>query len=314
MAQPAPGEQAAVPPTAKGTPNGGFRPGAASRASSPGSRMSPAAPPGSFQAINTSRAPSENARLASPAAASQHHSGTPPSSVVAHGSASQTPQTHPSKLSSQVDANLDTVMADSTYGTRSRNRTNTRPNYAEDQDMDFEFSSAATTTTTKKKAADAPASAAQDASQPKRAPEQASFTAVNSNGTPTAKEPSGNTGAGTGTKKRKAAGAPAAALQQTSGATSTPPPTRKPTASTSSTLARETNVMTFSKHRNCLNKKGELIADDGTKLSVNGKLCTLCNFRRCSSWEMGGCTAAMRGHLVDSFTLTFHDRSRVPSM
>lgn len=272
MAQPAPGEQAAVPPAAKSTPNGGFRPGAASRASSPGSRMSPAAPPGSFQAINTSRAPSENARLASPAAASQQHSGTPPSSVVARGSASQTPQTHPSKLSSQVDANLDTVMTDSTYGTRSRNRTNARPNYAEDQDMDFEFSSAATTTT-KKKPADA--STAQDASQAKRAPEQASFTAVNSNGTPTAKESSGNTGAGTGTKKRKAAGAPAAALQQTPGATSTPPPSRKPTASTTSTLARETNVMTFSKHRNCLNKKGELIADDGTKLSVNGKLCTL---------------------------------------
>lgn len=30
--------------------------------------------------------------------------------------------------------------------------------------------------------------------------------------------------------------------------------------------------MSFGKSRSCLNKKGELVADDGTKLNVNGKL------------------------------------------
>lgn len=237
-------------------------------------------PAASFQAIN-SRAASENARNATPAATGQQRGSssdlTPPRGDAAVApKAAQTAQTstsasQPSKLSSQVDG-LDGAMAEASYGTRSRNRTSTRPNYAEDQDMDFEFTSAATTG--KKKGLDASAATTQGTSETKRGPDATSFQAVNSNAT-NAKDSNASTPTAAGTtKKRKAAANTAAALSGNA-ASATPPPgaARKPAVPTgSSTLARETNIMSFSKHRSCLNKKGELVADDGTKLSVNGKL------------------------------------------
>lgn len=237
-----------------------------------------------FQAIN-SRATSENARNATPVDTSQQRGAssdlTPQrSDAVVAQNAAQTGQTstsasQPPKSSSQID-NLDGAMAEASYGTRSRNRTSTRPNYAEDQDMDFEYSSAATTGKKKGNDASTPTTQASDA---KRAPDATSFQAVNGNAASvaTTKDSSASTPTTTGTsKKRKAAGNAAAALQAAAaGASATPPPAaaRKSAAPAGpSTLARETNVMSFSKHRTCLNKKGELIADDGTKLSVNGKL------------------------------------------
>ncbi|CAK4031978.1 Lid2 complex component snt2 [Lecanosticta acicola] len=226
-----------------------------SKAGTPAARMSPAS---SFQPINTSRGSPGNA---SPAVASQQQTGTPPARVVAHAPQaapqSSAPATHPS-------TNTDVAMLDATYGTRSRNRTNTRPNYAEDQDMDFEFSSAATTTS-KKKAADAPPPL-----------QTTSLQAVNVAGPSNKESTPTNSGAGTATSKKRKA--PAAALQQTAAASSIPPPAavRKSGASASSAMARETNVMTFSKHRNTLNKKGELVADDGTKLSVNDHVYLVC--------------------------------------
>jgi hypothetical protein len=94
----------------------------------------------------------------------------------------------------------------------------------------------------------------------------------------TAKEstPANATSTATSSKKRKAAAAAVPSAQGALATSSTPPPAaaRKPviaSAATSVIPARESNVMTFSKHRSCLNKKGELIADDGTKLNVNGK-------------------------------------------
>lgn len=255
----------------------------ASRTSTPAPRMTPESKTVAFQAINTRN---ENASKESPVPTTQQHTSsmTPPMADVAQD-ASQTAQTsavasQPSKLSSQAE-NLDGAMAEASYGTRSRNRNNARPNYAEDQEMDFDFTSAATTTTTtttkKKPAADVTTSTGSDA---KRTHETTSFQAVNGNGNGTisTKEstPANSTSVGT-SKKRKAAGAAAVSLQSQA-ASATPPPgaVRKAAAAAASsaapsTLARETNVMTFAKHRNCLNKKGELIADDGTKLSVNGK-------------------------------------------
>ncbi|KAI5366591.1 Putative ELM2 domain, BAH domain, Zinc finger, PHD-type, Zinc finger, FYVE/PHD-type [Septoria linicola] len=241
-------------------------------------------PNASFQAIN-SRAGSEIVRTSTPTATSQQRGSssdlTPPRSDVVPPKAPQTAQTstsvsQPSKLSSQMD-NLDGAMAEASYGTRSRNRTSTRPNYAEDQDMDFEFSSAATTG--KKKGTDVSTTAAQTVSEgAKRAPDAVTAQAVDGNAG-NAKDSSTSTPTTTGTsKKRKAAGNAAAALQANA-ASATPPPAaaRRPAASAGpSTLARETNVMSFLKTRNCLNKKGELIADDGTKLSVNDHVYLVC--------------------------------------
>lgn len=170
-------------------------------------------------------------------------------------------------------ANSTNMPADATYGTRSRNRAgNPRPNYAEDQDMDFEYS----TNASKKKAAatDSAASAAQSTGEAKRARDFAQLI-TNADGTPpvlngaSAKELTPGPAA-TVSKKRKAVGPPAALTQ-------TPPTSNSPAQSATrkvaapSAVARETNVMSFLKHKHTLNKKGELIADDGTKLSPNGK-------------------------------------------
>lgn len=207
-----------------------------------------------FQAVNA-KAVSDNLSGSTAAAAQNGASGSGASA---------------NSTSAQLDG------LDGTYGTRSRNRTgNTRINYAEDQGEEFEFSSAATTTT-KKKASNEPAPAGQSAADSKRVSDLAKLLS-NSNGGLTTTTHKESTPGSSGTpavssKKRKAAGAvpqhsqtPPAVVQTSA------PAARKLTASASSTMARETNVMTFTKHRSSLNKRGELIADDGTKLSVNGK-------------------------------------------
>ncbi|GIZ43544.1 hypothetical protein CKM354_000676700 [Cercospora kikuchii] len=280
-------------------------------------------PAASFQAIN-SRAASENARNATPAATGQQRGSssdlTPPRGDAAVGpKAAQTAQTstsasQPSKLSSQVDG-LDGAMAEASYGTRSRNRTSTRPNYAEDQDMDLEFTSAATTG--KKKGLDASAATTQGTSETKRGPDATSFQAVNSNAT-SAKDSNASTPTAAGTtKKRKAAGNAAAALSG-NGASATPPPgaARKPAVPTgSSTLARETNIMSFSKHRSCLNKKGELVADDGTKLSVNDHVYLVCEppgdpYYLCRIMEFLHVESDNKNSPVDSLRVNWYYRPR----
>ncbi|KAF2217497.1 hypothetical protein CERZMDRAFT_63663 [Cercospora zeae-maydis SCOH1-5] len=203
-------------------------------------------------------------------------------------------------------------MAEASYGTRSRNRTSTRPNYAEDQDMDFDFTSAATTG--KKKGPDASAATTHGASETKRAPEATSLQAVHSNAT-SAKDSSASTPTPAGpTKKRKAAGNALSA----SAASATPPPgaVRKPTVPAgASTLARETNIMTFSKHRSCLNKKGELAADDGTKLSVNDHVYLVCEppgdpYYLCRIMEFLHVDSDNKNSPVDSLRVNWYYRPR----
>lgn len=202
--------------------------------------------------------------------ASAQSGGTPPLpfgvSPAAARPATATPDAPVTQnLPSQADARDATMTDAATYGTRSRNRAgNNRPNYAEDQEMDFELSAAAT----KKKALlEAAANAAPSADS---APSFAGFTAVNSvsagSSTPTAKDATPGLGAPT-TKKRKAP------MQPTQNSpVPTASATRKAGApATSSAAARESNIMTFTKHKYLLNKRGELVTDDGTKLCVNGK-------------------------------------------
>jgi hypothetical protein len=239
--------------------------------------MSPAVAPSAFQAIND-RAVSENAGIEVPATNQKSGSMTPthepvtnvapqPAQTSAPASSSQPAV----KMSTEGDAS-DTAM-DATYGTRSRNRTNARPNYAEDQEMDFEMSTSAASK--KKAAADASTSGTPDSRNDPVTSSSAANASNSSSKAPAggAKDPAPAT-----SRKRKAAGAPASNLHTP--VSSTPPPSgaRKaaasavlPPLSSSFTMARESNIMTFAKSRSSLNKKGELVADDGQKLCVNGK-------------------------------------------
>lgn len=239
----------------------------------------------SFQAVNA-KPFTENvstSTLVNTAAQGSEASGpTPPAkdAAVTQNAPQATQTSSDASRASQPPNQLDgadaTMSSDITYGTRSRNRTgNSRPNYAEDQDMDFEISSAAATTK-KRSAADSAASTGPSATDTKRMHDVARHVAGSNGGT------GSSTGSGAKeltpgvasnvSKKRKAAGAPTTMLTQTPPTSNSPAPTATRKVVASSTTTRETNVMSFSKHRQCLNKKGELVADDGTKLSVNGKL------------------------------------------
>lgn len=216
----------------------------------------------SFQAINRSNgAHSDSGRQSRDTSAR----GTPQAdATVPNLKASEATATNASKATEQVDSS-------GSYGTRSRRGGKERLNYAEDQDADFDFTSAATTTSYKK-GASATANA-QSTADAKRAKESAQSVTTNgahsSANNQTAKDLA--PGATTNPKKRKAAG-----TATPTNTTSTPPVVaalaaanmrKQPPAS----LARETNMLSFSRSKSCLNKKGELVADDGTKLNVNGK-------------------------------------------
>ena len=250
-------------------------------------RPSPETGSSSFQAVNA-KAVAENASTSVNTVAQGSEASVPtppPGNVAVTQNAPQIAQTssepsNASKPSSQLDG-LDGAMSSdaATYGTRSRNRTgNARPNYAEDQDVELEYSSAATSSK-KKPGNESATSAAQNATETKRAQDFARLIAsnnapANANGT-SGKESTPGTPGTPGvpanlSKKRKAAGA-STTLTQTPPASNSPAPAAMRKIPPPSTMARETNVMTFSKHRSCLNKKGELVADDGTKLCVNGK-------------------------------------------
>ena len=243
--------------------------------------------PSSFQAVNK-QAANHNSDVASAAAHSTAQRGSsasagatpPPKGAVVAQKAAQTTQPSSDGLnlqqpSSQMDGLDGTMTETASYGTRSRNR-NARPNYAEDQEMDFDFASAATTT--KKAQPNSASSAGPNAAEAKRAKDFADLVGMNGNNTgPStpqngARDSPAAPAAATNPKKRKAASALTNSVP-TPPQTSAPAPVaaRKTGAYAPPAMARETNVMSFNKHRSCLNKKGELIADDGTKLCVNGK-------------------------------------------
>ncbi|SMY24628.1 unnamed protein product [Zymoseptoria tritici ST99CH_1A5] len=252
--------------------------------------MSPPVASTGFQAINH-RPATENARIEGSAANQQRGSMTPP---IAGGSvthpAPQTaqtsaPATQPVAKTSMESGDASDAAMDATYGTRSRNRTNNRPNYAEDQEMDFEMSS--TGASRKKVAADASANGTPDSrneTATSSSATAASIHAASSNSKVPASGGAKDPTPATSSRKRKAAGAPASNLNTP--VSSTPPPSgaRKtastivppPSSSSSHTMARETNIMTFSKCRSSLNKKDELVSDDGQKLSVNDHVYLVC--------------------------------------
>lgn len=183
-------------------------------------------------------------------------------------------QNDDSSVAASADAAASQIEPDSAlldagaYGTRSRNRTgNARPNYSEDQEYDYDFVSSAATTTAnavnKKPQAAAGASDAGNADS-KRAANTASVSQTNG---------VAGTDPNVNSKKRKAAVAATQAVISNSSTTSVNGSgvAMRKTAAPTTTNTREISIMTFAKSKACLNKKGELIADDGTKLAVDGK-------------------------------------------
>lgn len=180
----------------------------------------------------------------------------------------------------------------SPYGTRSRNRTgNARPNYAEDRELEMDYdwapaskkargSSTSPSSTnlqseenessgvsTRRRSLTTVAfpslSKGANSTVPKdHLPGMSSFS-VNPEPTEAPQQPS---------KKRKAPGAiPAAPSNLSANTTSATslPTSRKSSKVTSAHALRFTNMLSFEASQGYL-KKGELVADDGTVLAVNG--------------------------------------------
>lgn len=222
----------------------------------------------SFQAINRANGAQSDGGGQSRDASAR---GTPQAdATVPNLKTSEATATNVSKASTQSDQ----VDNSGSYGTRSRRGGKERLNYAEDQDADFDFTSAATTTSYKKGAS--AATNAQNTTDAKRSKESAQTVTTNgahsSANNQVAKDlVPGATSTATNPKKRKAAG-----TATPTNTTSTPPVVAALAAANMrkqapASLARETNMLSFSRSKACLNKKGELVADDGTKLNVNGK-------------------------------------------
>lgn len=243
--------------------------------------------------VRNESAPSVNAELTDVArqGAGSEASAAPPSpsppTAVAVASVPPPDNASPQDASTPLVSASEPQVADSatnesaTYGTRSRNRGgNARPNYAEDQDMDFEYS-APSKDSTLKKGQPANATPSNQNTDSKRAQDLQKLIGVDSNGSisatasPGSKEqqiPGTSSFSAVPSKKRKAittstANATTAAVVSSNGM----PPVRRSGLPPASATARETNILSFTKHKSTLNKRGELIADDGTKLAVNGK-------------------------------------------
>lgn len=246
-------------------------------------------PNASFQAINRMNAGQTDSGRSSRAASAP---GTP----KADDGATATKQSAPAP----PDAPKASAQPDS-YGTRSRRTGKERLNYAEDQDADFDFTSAATTTSYKKNASSATnAQATTDAKRAKESAQPVTTNGAHSSASQQniAKDPAtGATSASTNPKKRKAAGTatPTASTPLTSAAVSAT--NMRKQLSSSTPLARETNMLSFSRSKSCLNSKGELVADDGTKLNVNGKRLTLYPFSKMRPFPRTSSRAEMESRL-----------------
>lgn len=229
-------------------------------------------------------------RLASP------NPSTAGRTPVPEDSAQSGTATRRGSISSQMSSSKPAVPS---YGTRSRRQPRgSRPNYAEDVEMDFE---------TQQPQENGIHSPAESFSEPEVEPPQDlmegvsqqlaeedrkrlernakrqaarakarqskldAIHAAHEDTTPTSESMSGGI-----TKKRKAAAVAAVAIVQ--GSQPAPPPavtTKKPSSMASKSSERETNMVSFDKCKSRLNKKGELVSDDGQVFAPNGKLSTV---------------------------------------
>lgn len=171
------------------------------------------------------------------------------------------------------------------YGTRSRQRIGgSRPNYAEDKDVDMEPDMNGIYT----KAISAGKSGGAIDGSPSETPLDAltrrGFSAVNGiprsatgneqvpkDSIPGTSTFAANPITSTTSKKRKQPGAGATTTSVTS---HTVPARPKGAAGTNPRLQPETNMMTFERCGGYLNADGQLKADDGTAISINGEACS----------------------------------------
>ncbi|KAJ9632568.1 putative PHD type zinc finger protein with BAH domain-containing protein [Knufia peltigerae] len=159
-----------------------------------------------------------------------------------------------------------------TYGTRSRNRTGTRPNYAEDKDLDLEIETSPKLNRSSKRSSAVTAEQHSSAS---------GFTAVNNY---TMDHSSDNVPSG-GTSTPVPAAAPAPSKKRKHPGSSHPvsanhaPPANSRSRHTAAMPLKgfvETNMMSFSKCGRKLNAKQQLVADDGTAVQTNDHVYMVC--------------------------------------
>ena len=219
----------------------------------------------------------------------------PPSALEPSANTDSQPMTTTSSASSAFPPQVRSVMDEngqSPYGTRSRNRTgNSRPNYAEDRELDIEYDWAPaskkardTSTSTSSTNLQSEENESSGVSTRRRSLTTAVLSSVPKVGNPTIPKdqipgmssfsvyPESGDPPQPPSKKRKAPGAvPAAPSNPLTGTASTANHTtsRKTPKAVSAHPSRSSNILTFETSQGCL-KNGELTADDGTGLNVNG--------------------------------------------
>ena len=171
------------------------------------------------------------------------------------------------------------------YGTRSRNRTGARPNYADDKDIDLEIEAAGRYSKAgSKKSQQLLKAIAQyaddDDDDSQAAPVLSGFAAINANAASSngvaislhasnheALEVAAQSPGPVVSRKRKQPGSNATGLGHTTSSIQARP---RAHGDTSKRFA-ETNMLSFARSGAHLNTKGQLVADDGTALFPNGE-------------------------------------------
>lgn len=203
-------------------------------------------------------------------------------------------------LAGSESAAKDAMSGPSPYGTRSRNRGQPRPNYAEDKDMDTEMYDAypdkkeqeskkalrqstngaaegpRTVGTGARKAASTEESKVANAPVTGKDPQTGAAATTSAAATPTATAAATTTS--TSLKKRKAAAQPAtngAQAQITTASVQSSTASRRTATNATATGGpgmgfRESNMLSF-EQCGAMPKDGKLIADDGTSIGKNGR-------------------------------------------
>ncbi|KAI9687242.1 MAG: putative PHD type zinc finger protein with BAH domain-containing protein [Bathelium mastoideum] len=255
-------------------------------------RLTEAAPASTAQAADSQTPPSHTSGpvrqsstykdVSAPAGSSS------PANPASDNSESLTMKQHPGLAS---EAGTDSTNGAAPYGTRSRNRTTARVNYAEEPDIDVEvdLTRSSNVNGAKRSYSSESASLSPAIDEDRLSPPSAMkpSAAPPSNGPPSHHQSSTNKipgtstfsavpGAGTGavhSKKRKAAGNHG--HSQAAATTSVQPPSKKQKAIHIQHGPRETNMLTFDNTGAKL-INGSLVADDGTSLSIDEHVYLVC--------------------------------------
>jgi hypothetical protein len=207
-----------------------------------------------------------------------------PDAIVSTRSTQSGFTTAPASPPSQFGTPDETeATAGAPYGTRSRQRTGApRPNYAEDKDldMDVETNGAHTKPTGARRSGAATSSYHSETDRGSAPPTRRGFTAVNgvvnssSGQSPAPKDSipgtstfAANPSTSTASKKRKQPGSSATPTTVSNHYVATRP---KGQGWVNGRFQPESNMMAFERCGGYLNAEGQLKADDGTAISING--------------------------------------------